>query len=85
VNDAEPRTYRLLVPDLGLPGLPITLSVWLCRRGASLAAGQPAVELACGPATVDLPSPAGGVLVEKLAAEGDEVVPGQPLAVIRDT
>lgn len=75
--------HRLLVPDLGMGDEPITLSTWLVRRGARVASGGPVAEILCGPATVDLPSPADGVLAEKIVSEGDVVRPSQAIAVIR--
>jgi pyruvate/2-oxoglutarate dehydrogenase complex dihydrolipoamide acyltransferase (E2) component len=74
--------HQLIVPDLGLGDQPMTLSLWLVRPGARVARGQPIVEIAAGPATVDLPSPADGVLVEMLVDEDEPVAVGQPLAVI---
>ena len=75
--------YRLLVPDLGMGAEPIRLSTWLVRRGARVASGGPVAEILCGPATVDLPSPADGVLAEKIVGEGETVRPGEVIAVIR--
>jgi pyruvate/2-oxoglutarate dehydrogenase complex dihydrolipoamide acyltransferase (E2) component len=40
------------------------------------------VEVLAGAATVDLPSPADGVLAEKSAAAGDVLAVGQQLATI---
>ena len=47
-----------------------------------MAEGEPLVEVLAGAATVDLPSPADGVLVEKSAAAGDVLAIGQRLATI---
>jgi pyruvate/2-oxoglutarate dehydrogenase complex dihydrolipoamide acyltransferase (E2) component len=70
------------MPELGLEDLPIKVSLWLARRGERVSAGTPLVEIAAACATVDLPSPVDGILVEKLAAENDAVRVGQRLAVI---
>ena len=72
----------LVLPDLGLGEQPISLSVWLVKKGGRVAAGEPIVEVLAGAATVDLPAPADGLLAEKLAAEGDPLAVGQRLAVI---
>jgi len=72
----------LILPDLGLGDRPISVSMWLVDRGVQVFEGDPLVELLAGEATVDLPSPATGVLVKKLATEDDVVRVGQRLAVI---
>jgi pyruvate/2-oxoglutarate dehydrogenase complex dihydrolipoamide acyltransferase (E2) component len=73
----------LSLPDLGLGDQPIVVSIWLAKKGSHVAEGEPLVEVLGGAATVDLPAPAVGVLAEKLAAAGDTLAVGQPLASIR--
>jgi len=73
----------LILPDLGLGDRPITVSMWLVDRGGQVFEGDPLVELLAGEATVDLPSPATGILVKKLVAEDDLVRVGQRLGVIQ--
>jgi pyruvate/2-oxoglutarate dehydrogenase complex dihydrolipoamide acyltransferase (E2) component len=73
----------LTLPDLGLGDQPIVLTLWLVKRGSQVAEGEPLVEVLAGAATVDLPSPAAGVLLEKSAAAGDALAVGQQLATIR--
>ncbi len=74
--------HSLKLPELGLDDRPIVLSMWLVRQGATVAEDEPVVEVLCGGVTVDLPAPAAGVLVEKLARTGDVLAVGQRLAVI---
>jgi len=74
--------FNLVLPDLGLEDQPLTISLWLVEVGAEVAAGDRLVELAADSVTIDLPSPASGVLVETLAVEDEEVQIGQILAVI---
>jgi pyruvate/2-oxoglutarate dehydrogenase complex dihydrolipoamide acyltransferase (E2) component len=78
------ESHHLTLRDLGMGEEPIVLSLWLARRGARVVAGEPLAEVLCGVATVDLPSPADGVLANKLVAEGDPLTIGQRLAVIND-
>jgi pyruvate/2-oxoglutarate dehydrogenase complex dihydrolipoamide acyltransferase (E2) component len=52
------------------------------KRGSAVAERESVVEVLCGGVTVDLPSPTAGVLKKKLAADGDVLTVGQPLAVI---
>jgi 2-oxoglutarate dehydrogenase E2 component (dihydrolipoamide succinyltransferase) len=73
---------ELRLPDLGAEGFPIIASVWLVEPGARVAAGDRLLEVAFGAVTVDLPSPASGVLVETCVEEDDELAVGQVLGVI---
>ena len=74
---------ELCLPDLGLDDQPITLSGWLTARGARVTAGQGVAEVLAGPATIDIPSPADGVLVKRLVEEDNPISVGQALAIIR--
>jgi pyruvate/2-oxoglutarate dehydrogenase complex dihydrolipoamide acyltransferase (E2) component len=76
--------HILFLPDLGIDDQPITLSVWLAKRGARVKEGEPLAEMLCGGVTVDLPSPADGILTEKLAAEDETLSVGQRLAIIEE-
>ena len=76
------QRHELIMPDLGLAQQPIVLSLWLVRRGSRVVEGDPVLEVSAGPAVVDLSAPAGGVLVEMLAAEDDPLAVGQRLGVI---
>lgn len=75
-------TTDLLLPDLGMDDQPIVLSSWLVRRGRRVSAGEGVAEVLAGPATIDLPSPVDGILVEKLVDEDEPIAVGQRLAVI---
>ena len=76
--------HPLVLPDLGLGDMSIAISVWLVPRGATVMEGDRLVEVLADSVTVDLPSPANGVLIETLAAEDDLVVPGQVLGYIEE-
>lgn len=71
---------RLVVPDLGMPGASLTLSLWLVPEGAAVLEGDRVAELLCGAATVDLEAPVTGRLVRQLVDEDDVVAPGTALA-----
>jgi 2-oxoisovalerate dehydrogenase E2 component (dihydrolipoyl transacylase) len=75
---------HLTLPDLGLDDQPIVLSMWLVKKDTRVAAGEPVVEVLAGSVTVDLPSPADGILIEKLVADGESLAIGQRLAVIAE-
>ena len=74
--------HNLILPDLGIDEVPIVASLWLVEPGSRVAAGDPVLEVLAGPATVDLPTPTDGVLVETLVDEDDPLIVGQRLAVI---
>ena len=75
---------EIRVPDLGLDDQPISLSNWLVSRGARVEQGEPLAEILAGPATVDLPAPASGVLVKRLVDVDEPLSVGQVLAVIEE-
>ena len=77
------RRCHLTTPELGL-GQSMRTGVWLVEAGAAVTAGDRLLEIVAGAALVDLPSPASGVLLQWLVGEDEEVVVGQPLAVIEE-
>lgn len=76
------RRHLLTLPDLGLGSREITASLWLVELDSAVNAGDRLLEVLAGSVTIDLPSPAGGVLVETLVAEDEPLIVGQPLAII---
>jgi 2-oxoglutarate dehydrogenase E2 component (dihydrolipoamide succinyltransferase) len=74
--------HELRVPELGLEGAPLTLSLWLVERGAEVTEGDRLVEIVAEAVTVDLPAPASGRLVEVLVLEDEPLAVGQLLGVI---
>lgn len=74
--------HLLVLPELGLGARTVTASVWLVEPGAEVNAGDRLLEVLCGSVTIDLPSPASGVLLETLVDEDEPLSVGQPLAVI---
>ena len=52
------------------------------KEGTRVTEGEPVVEVLAGGITVDRPSPAEGILVQKLAADGESLAVGQRLAVV---
>jgi len=70
------------LPDLG--ARLATLSVWFVEPGDTVYAGDRVVEILAGGATFDVPSPATGRLVEKLALPEDSLVTGQVLGVVEE-
>ena len=68
------------LPDLGASG--VRLSLWFAEAGDTLFEGDRLVEVLTDGATFDVPSPAGGVLVERRAYLRDVLRTGQVLGVV---
>ncbi len=73
---------ELRLPELEMGDQAVRLTVWLAARGSRVEKGEPILEVTAGAVTVDLPAPASGLLVERLAAEDDLIATGDPIAVI---
>jgi pyruvate/2-oxoglutarate dehydrogenase complex dihydrolipoamide acyltransferase (E2) component len=75
--------HELTLPDLGAGDMPVTVSLWLVDVGDEVSQGDRLLEVLFGSVSVDLPSPADGVLIEARVDEDDVIRPGQVLGVIR--
>jgi pyruvate/2-oxoglutarate dehydrogenase complex dihydrolipoamide acyltransferase (E2) component len=71
---------EIRLPDLG--AAPVTLSAWFADPGEEVFEGDRLVEVLVNGATFDVPAPASGRLVERLAVARDPVVAGQVLGVL---
>jgi pyruvate/2-oxoglutarate dehydrogenase complex dihydrolipoamide acyltransferase (E2) component len=74
--DAHPRREPLTVPECGVMGVPVRVSLWLVPEGADVLEGDRVVELLVGGATIDLESPVAGRLVAQFVDEDEVVTPG---------
>ena len=81
-DESTSRRVQLVVPSLGLGGMPLALSSWLVPEGAVVIEGDRVVELVCGGATIDLEAPVSGRLVVQLVEEDEGVATGTVLAEI---
>ena len=79
-TNAHPRRESLAVPECGVMGVPVRVSLWLVPEGADVLEGDRVVELLVGGATIDLESPVAGRLVAQLVDEDDVVTPGATIA-----
>lgn len=70
------------MPDLGLEGERTIVSSWLVDVGTSVAEGDRLLEVSSDGVTVDLPSPASGVLAQVFVYEDDPVTPGMRLGMV---
>jgi pyruvate/2-oxoglutarate dehydrogenase complex dihydrolipoamide acyltransferase (E2) component len=74
--------YEFKLPDLGEGLTEGEISRWLVQEGQEIAEDDPLVEIATDKTTVEIPSPAGGVVSKILVGEGEVVPVGTVLVVI---
>ncbi|MCY4522548.1 MAG: dihydrolipoamide acetyltransferase family protein [Caldilineaceae bacterium] len=72
--------HEVIMPVLGMNQDTGTLLRWLRREGDAVAVGDPVMEIATDKITVEIESPADGVLAGLSAAEGEEVPVGRAVA-----
>jgi pyruvate dehydrogenase E2 component (dihydrolipoamide acetyltransferase) len=73
-------TLTLVLPRLGETMDEATVVGWLVEPGAAFRRGQPIVELETDKTVVEYPALGDGTLDEILAASGDRIPVGAPLA-----
>jgi pyruvate dehydrogenase E2 component (dihydrolipoamide acetyltransferase) len=74
--------FEFRLPDIGEGLAEAEVAKWLVPVGAHVNEDQPVVEMMTDKASVELPSPGAGVVVEQRAAEGDVVKTGAVLYVL---
>ena len=74
--------YEFRLPDLGEGLTEGEVSRWLVAEGDEIAEDQPLVEIQTDKTTVEIPSPAAGIVTRILVADGDVVPVGTVLVVI---
>jgi 2-oxoglutarate dehydrogenase E2 component (dihydrolipoamide succinyltransferase) len=74
----------LTIPRIGESITTVFVSRWLKKPGDAIAAGEGVVELDSDKASMEVPSPASGVLREQLVVEGAEVPIGAVVARIEE-
>src|SRR2546423_14017072 len=75
-------SYEFKLPDLGEGLTEGEIARWLVQEGQEIAEDDPLVEIATDKTTVEIPSPAGGVVSKILVGEGEVVPVGTVLVVI---
>ena len=78
----EGKMIDVMVPTLGESVSEATVSTWFKKPGDLVAQDEMLCELETDKVSVEVPSPAAGVLVEIIAAEGSTVAANARLAVI---
>src|SRR3954454_15992018 len=74
--------YEFKLPDLGEGLTEGEIGRWLVQEGQEIAEDAPLVEIATDKTTVEIPSPAAGVVSKILVQEGDVVPVGTVIVVI---
>jgi pyruvate dehydrogenase E2 component (dihydrolipoamide acetyltransferase) len=74
--------YEFKLPDLGEGLTEGEIARWLVSEGDEIAEDAPLVEIATDKTTVEIPSPAAGVVSQILVQEGDVVPVGTVIVVI---
>jgi 2-oxoglutarate dehydrogenase E2 component (dihydrolipoamide succinyltransferase) len=72
------------VPTLGESVTEATIGRWFKHPGDAVAVDEPVVELETDKVTIEVPSPAAGVLSEILVKDGETVAPGALLGQIKE-
>lgn len=72
----------VIIPQIGESVTQVIVGRWLCNPGDRVQPGDALLELDSDKASMELPAPVGGVLVEQLAAAGDEIPVGAVVARI---
>lgn len=80
-----PANIDVMVPTLGESVSEATVSTWFKKPGDSVTVDEMLCELETDKVSVEVPSPAAGILTEVLADEGSTVAPGGKLGVISGT
>ena len=73
------------MPTLGFEQETGRIAGWLKAVGDPVTTGEAIAEIETEKATVEMESPAAGTLIEIVAAVGDEVPIGQPIAWLDDS
>ncbi|MFK5997869.1 MAG: 2-oxoglutarate dehydrogenase complex dihydrolipoyllysine-residue succinyltransferase [Rhodobacterales bacterium] len=81
----EAKTIDIMVPTLGESVTEATVGTWAKKVGDSVVADELLVELETDKVSVEVPSPASGIITEILATDGSTVAAGGKLAVISGT
>jgi len=84
VQNAFGMAYEFKLPDLGEGLTEGEIARWLVSEGQDIAEDDPLVEIQTDKTTVEIPSPAAGIVTRILVDEGKVVAVGTVLVVIGD-
>src|SRR5216110_1535860 len=75
---------QLIMPKMGESVAEATILKWLKKEGDKIDADEPVLEIATDKVDSEVPSPAAGILSERMFEEGQVVKVGQVIALIAD-
>ena len=75
---------NVLVPSVGESIKMATIARWIKKPGDAVQKGAPILEIDSDKASLEVPSPCNGVLVEQCAAEGEDIAIGSVVARIEE-
>jgi 2-oxoglutarate dehydrogenase E2 component (dihydrolipoamide succinyltransferase) len=75
---------NIVLPAMGEGVIEATITKWLVKEGATVSEDDPLVEVATDKVDTEIPAPAGGVITQIIAAEGNVVKVGEPLALLEN-
>src|SRR5436853_2571578 len=85
MTEEGPRQMaEIRVPTLGESVTEATIGKWFKKPGDPVAVDEPVVELETDKVTIEVPAPAGGVLGDIAAKDGDTVAVGALLGQIKE-
>jgi len=73
---------EVILPKMGESVAEATITTWLKKVGEKVEAEEAIVEIATDKVDSEVPSPASGVILQLLVAEGEVAKVGQPIAII---
>jgi 2-oxoglutarate dehydrogenase E2 component (dihydrolipoamide succinyltransferase) len=76
MNKGNSMSIDVVVPQIGESITSVFIARWMVQPGQAVKAGQPILEVDSDKATLEVPAVSDGVLIEQLAAQGDEVLIG---------
>ena len=74
---------ELFLPDLDLAGVSVSVSAWHAKTGQRVVEGDRLIEVTAQDVTIDLDSPASGILAEQCVKIDQPLTAGQLLARIQ--
>ena len=78
-------SIEVMMPQMGESVVEGTVTKWLVKEGDHVQEDQPLCEISTDKVDTEIPSPGTGVIAKLIAAEGDTLPVGAPLAVIESS
>ncbi|MGA8057713.1 MAG: biotin/lipoyl-containing protein, partial [Candidatus Binataceae bacterium] len=74
-------SIEVMMPQMGESVVEGTVTKWLVKEGDRVQEDQPLCEISTDKVDTEIPSPGTGVIAKLIAAEGETLPVGAPLAV----